>query len=107
MRNAPVMTQGTPLVRSAPKNEPRRLAGRVAAEISLIGALLHISGCPRGEVAVRWRRFWEGSTMRNSKIAMLGYGLAVGFILVVAFNYPAKVLVAADVPAPTTDLSAK
>jgi hypothetical protein len=34
--------------------------------------------------------------MRYSKIAMLGYGLAVGFILVVAFHSPAKVLVAAD-----------
>jgi hypothetical protein len=45
--------------------------------------------------------------MRNSKIAMLGYGLAVGFILVVAFHSPAKVLVASDAPTPTTALSAK
>jgi hypothetical protein len=49
----------------------------------------------------------EGSTMRNSKIAMLGYGLAVGLILVVAFHSPAKLLVAPDGPAPTTALSAK
>jgi hypothetical protein len=37
--------------------------------------------------------------MRNSKVAVLAYGLAVGFILVVAFHSPAKLLVAADVPA--------
>jgi hypothetical protein len=45
--------------------------------------------------------------MRNSKIAILGYGLAVGFILAVAFHSPAKVLVASDEPASTTALSAK
>jgi len=45
--------------------------------------------------------------MRNSKITMLGYGLAVGFILAVAFHSPAKVLVASDEPARTTVLSAK
>jgi hypothetical protein len=45
--------------------------------------------------------------MRNSKIAILGYGLAVGFILAVAFHSPAKVLVASDAPVPTTALSAK
>jgi hypothetical protein len=45
--------------------------------------------------------------MRNSTIAMLGYGLAIGFILVVAFHSPAKVLAASDAPAPTTALSAK
>jgi hypothetical protein len=45
--------------------------------------------------------------MPNSKIAMLAYCLAVGFILVVAFHSPAKVLVAADASAPTTTLSAK
>jgi hypothetical protein len=28
--------------------------------------------------------------MRNSKIAILCYGLAVGFVLVVAFHSPAK-----------------
>jgi hypothetical protein len=39
--------------------------------------------------------------MRNSKIAILCYVLAAGFILIVAFHSPAKVLVAADVPAPT------
>jgi hypothetical protein len=38
--------------------------------------------------------------MRNSKIAIL---LAAGFILVVAFHSPAKVLVAADVPGPTVN----
>jgi hypothetical protein len=43
--------------------------------------------------------------MRNSRIAMLGYGLAVGFILAVAFHSPAKVLVASGAPAPTTALS--
>jgi hypothetical protein len=45
--------------------------------------------------------------MRNSKIAMLAYGLAVAFILAVAFHSPAKVLMASDAPAPTTALSAK
>jgi hypothetical protein len=40
--------------------------------------------------------------MRNSKIAMLWYGLAVSFILVVAFHSPAKVLVASDAPIPMT-----
>jgi hypothetical protein len=32
--------------------------------------------------------------MHNSKIAMLAYGLAVGFVLVVALHSPAKVLIA-------------
>jgi hypothetical protein len=45
--------------------------------------------------------------MHNPKIAMLWYGRAVGFILVVAFHSPAKVLVASDVLTPTTALSAK
>jgi hypothetical protein len=45
--------------------------------------------------------------MRNSKIAMLGFGLAVAFMLAVVFHSPAKVLVASDEPAPTTALSAK
>src|ERR1700722_2368706 len=49
----------------------------------------------------------RGSTMRNPKIAMLWYGLAVGFILVVAFHSPAKVLVASEALTPTTALSAK
>jgi hypothetical protein len=49
----------------------------------------------------------RGSTMGNSKIGMFGYGLAVGFILVVAFHSPAKVVVAADAPAPSTTLDAK
>jgi hypothetical protein len=34
--------------------------------------------------------------MRNSKMAMLGYGLAVGFILAFAFHSPAKMLLASD-----------
>jgi hypothetical protein len=38
--------------------------------------------------------------MRNSKIAMLCYVLATGFILVVVFHSPAKVLMAAEAPAP-------
>jgi hypothetical protein len=52
-------------------------------------------------VALGWRGFWERSTLRNSKIAILCYDLAVGFILVVAFHSPAKVLVTVDAPAPT------
>jgi hypothetical protein len=40
--------------------------------------------------------------MRNSKIAMLAYGIAIGFILVVAFHSPAKLLVAADEQATTS-----
>jgi hypothetical protein len=63
--------------------------------------------CACSLVAVVWHWFWEGLTMRNSKIAMLGYGLAVGFILAVAFHSPAKVLVASDEPAHTTVLSTK
>jgi hypothetical protein len=42
--------------------------------------------------------------MRNSKIAVLCYGLAVGFILVVAFRSPAKVLVASDASPPNDGL---
>ena len=42
--------------------------------------------------------------MRNSKVVMLAYGLAVGFILVVAFHSPAKLLVA-DAPALTATSS--
>jgi hypothetical protein len=45
--------------------------------------------------------------MRNSKIAMPWYGLAVGFILAVALHSPAKVLVASDEAAPPTPLNAK
>lgn len=45
--------------------------------------------------------------MRNPKIAMLCYGLAAGFILVVAFHSPTKMLVAADVQSSTTILSVK
>jgi hypothetical protein len=45
--------------------------------------------------------------MPNSKIAILCYGLAVGFILVVAFHTPAKVLVASDGTVPTTISNAK
>jgi hypothetical protein len=48
-----------------------------------------------------------GLTMRNSKVALLGYGLAVGFILAVAFHSPAKLLVAADEPAPAVASIAK
>jgi hypothetical protein len=40
--------------------------------------------------------------MHNSKLAMLGYGLAAGFILVVAFYSSPKVLVASDAATPTT-----
>jgi hypothetical protein len=36
--------------------------------------------------------------MRNSKMAIIGYVLAVGFILVVAFHSPAKLLVAGTEP---------
>ena len=47
------------------------------------------------------------TTMRSSKLSLLGYGLAVGFILAVAFHSPAKVMVAADTAAPMATLSAK
>ena len=40
--------------------------------------------------------------MHNFKIAMLAYGLAVGFILVVALHSPTKVLIASDGPASST-----
>jgi hypothetical protein len=36
--------------------------------------------------------------MRNSKITMLTYGLAVGFILAVAFHSPSKQLIAVSEP---------
>jgi hypothetical protein len=51
-------------------------------------------------------RFWEGSTMSNSKITLLAYGLAVGFILAVAFHLPSKQMVAASEPVltPVVDL---
>jgi hypothetical protein len=68
-------------------------------------AAARLAGCPQDQVAVGWRMFREGPTMPNSKIAMLAYGIAVGFILVVAFHSPAKLLLATDDPA--TTLSAK
>jgi hypothetical protein len=44
--------------------------------------------------------------MRNPKIAIAAYCLAVGFILAVAFHSPSKQMVAASepVPAPVVDL---
>jgi hypothetical protein len=36
--------------------------------------------------------------MGNPKIALIGYCLAVGFILAVAFHYPSKQMVAASEP---------
>jgi hypothetical protein len=45
--------------------------------------------------------------MRNSKIAMLAYGLAVGFVLLVALHSPAKVLIASDAPASSTTVNPK
>jgi hypothetical protein len=47
----------------------------------------------------------RGSTMRNPKIAILAYGLAAGFIWIVAFHSPAKVLATADAIAPTTNVA--
>lgn len=40
--------------------------------------------------------------MYNSKIAMLAYGLALGFILLVALHSPAKVLMASHAPGSST-----
>jgi len=37
--------------------------------------------------------------MHNSKVAIICYAAAVGFILAVAFHSPAKLLITADVPA--------
>jgi hypothetical protein len=37
--------------------------------------------------------------MHNSKVAIVCYAMAVGFILAVAFHSPAKLLIAADAPA--------
>jgi hypothetical protein len=37
--------------------------------------------------------------MRSSKLAIVAYGIAIGFILVVAFHSPTKVFVTADDPA--------
>jgi hypothetical protein len=68
------------------------------------GALSRVRHCPYPAVEVGWRTVLEGSTMRNSKIAVLCYGLAVGFILVVAFRSPAKVLVASDASPPNDGL---
>jgi hypothetical protein len=45
--------------------------------------------------------------MYNSKIAMIAYGLAVGFILVVALHSPAKVLIASHAPASSTTVNPK
>ena len=45
--------------------------------------------------------------MYNSKIAMLAYGLAVGFILLVALHSPGKVLVASHTPASSTTVNLK
>ena len=44
--------------------------------------------------------------MSNSKVAIVAYCLAVGFILAVALHSPSKTLVAASVPAvmPVADL---
>jgi hypothetical protein len=45
--------------------------------------------------------------MRNSRVAILGYGIAVGFILAVAFHSPAKMLLASDAPVASSAFSAK
>jgi hypothetical protein len=37
--------------------------------------------------------------MHNSRVAIICYAAAVGFILAVAFHSPAKLLITADVPA--------
>jgi hypothetical protein len=34
----------------------------------------------------------------NPKVALVAYGLAIGFILVVAFHSPSKTLITASVP---------
>jgi hypothetical protein len=52
-------------------------------------------------------RSWEGSTMSNSKITLLAYGLAVGFILAVAFHLPSKQMVAANEPVLTPVVNLK
>jgi hypothetical protein len=39
--------------------------------------------------------------MHNSKVAILCYAMAVGFVLAVAFHSTSKLLVASDDPAPT------
>jgi hypothetical protein len=41
----------------------------------------------------------EGPVMHNSKVAIICYAVAVGFILAVAFHSPARMLITADVPA--------
>jgi hypothetical protein len=40
----------------------------------------------------------EGPVMHNSKVAIICYAMAAGFILAVAFHSPAKLLAAADAP---------
>ena len=45
--------------------------------------------------------------MSNSKIALLAYGLAAGFILVVALHSPVKLLIASDAPASPATENAK
>jgi hypothetical protein len=45
--------------------------------------------------------FGEVDQMGNSKIAIVAYFLAVGFILVVVFHSPAETLITASVPAVT------
>jgi hypothetical protein len=45
--------------------------------------------------------------MHNSKVAIICYAVAVGFILAVAFHSPAKLLMEADALAPATTSSAK
>jgi hypothetical protein len=47
----------------------------------------------------------ERSTMHNSKVAIICYAAAVGFILAVAFHSPAKLLMEADALAPATTSS--
>ncbi len=82
---------------------PRSFARNRPRQTLRAGRLSRVRSCLRPPVAVGWRRFWEGSTMRNSKIALLGYGLAAAFILIVAFHSPGKVLMAVDVQAPTVN----
>jgi hypothetical protein len=60
------------------------------------------SPCLHFPIGLEWIRSWEGSTMRNAKVAMLAYGLAVCFILAIAFHSPAKLLVA-DAPTTSSD----
>lgn len=83
---------------------PRRRGGAAHTRLGMGAAQQRghdeISRCSRPPVAIGYQRSrsGEGAKVGNPKIALVAYGLAIGFILVVAFHSPSKTLITASVP---------